>query len=719
MASIVMKPKILFRDQENDYGQLEYKYKLTHLSDDQFDRLTSQLKHRLNSSDHPGQAIYNIGLTDDGFALGLKRPELDESLKNFSEIVSNAGLKICDTNIHEVIHYASSEDELLKYAQHTRFKEKSHRYSPTSAETKRTETYTKKDKDIKFTRYVAEVIIRNIVKSTYIDLRLGVAGNVDAGKSTLLGVLTKGVLDNGNGSARLKVFNFKHEITTGRTSSVGQQIMGFDDKGNSVVDIITKKNPSWEDVVKSSTKVITFFDLAGHESYLKTTIKGISSNKPDYCLIMVGSNIGSNEGARKDMTVEHIKLCMHMKIPFIIVMTKVDLAPPNIIKETLKYIKNVIKKMARRVPYLVQNEDDLSVCIKQITSIDFVPIFKISNVNGLGLPLFKKFLNYIPPRKTFRKARNKTTRMQIQDTYTVDGVGTVVGGMIVSGKINVGDNLKIGPDSSGKFQDAYVRSIQCKTVHVKEAFAGSWITVNLPRVKRESIRKGMYLLSEIDAKTNWEFIAGVFLDSQDSINLKVGYQPFCHIGHITQHCKVTDIISISQSKDRMKKLSESGKIMITKKTQDNLGRIVRLYQKHPCLIDGDDTKTNLIRYKIGDRNRLVKEILESHLLDPRIKDLMTDKIDQKSLDSITEYLKCAISPNLGPGDSAKIKIRFCARPEVIFEDEKKRFIFREGLTRGIGRIIGLTDTVYEPLSNKRVTKANKRVDRKPRRNRKK
>jgi GTPase len=39
----------------------------------------------------------------------------------------------------------------------------------------------------------------------FIEVRVAVVGNVDAGKSTLLGVLTHGELDNGRGHARLKV----------------------------------------------------------------------------------------------------------------------------------------------------------------------------------------------------------------------------------------------------------------------------------------------------------------------------------------------------------------------------------------------------------------------------------------------------------------------------------------------------------------------------------
>ena len=64
--------------------------------------------------------------------------------------------------------------------------------------------------------------------------RVAVVGNVDAGKSTLLGVLTHGDLDNGRGMARQRLFRHKHEIETGRTSSVSNDILGFDSEGRVV-----------------------------------------------------------------------------------------------------------------------------------------------------------------------------------------------------------------------------------------------------------------------------------------------------------------------------------------------------------------------------------------------------------------------------------------------------------------------------------------------------
>jgi GTPase len=52
---------------------------------------------------------------------------------------------------------------------------------------------------------------------------------MDSGKSTLVAVLTHGsdgrpLLDNCRGSARMAVFRHKHEIESGRTSSISQQV---------------------------------------------------------------------------------------------------------------------------------------------------------------------------------------------------------------------------------------------------------------------------------------------------------------------------------------------------------------------------------------------------------------------------------------------------------------------------------------------------------------
>ena len=132
------------------------------------------------------------------------------------------------------------------------------------------------------TEVFLKLLLRRIPQSPEFvqEVRLAVCGNVDAGKSTLLGILSRGGLDDGRGKMRVNLFRHKHEIESGRTSSVGLEIMGFDPQGNEVQSDVQKHEKlSWSEICNKSSKVITFIDLAGHERYLKTTIFGLTGTK--------------------------------------------------------------------------------------------------------------------------------------------------------------------------------------------------------------------------------------------------------------------------------------------------------------------------------------------------------------------------------------------------------------------------------------------------------
>jgi GTPase len=122
--------------------------------------------------------------------------------------------------------------------------------------------------------------IDNIDKET---VRVAVIGNVDSGKSTLIAVLScpEGMNDDGRGALREKVFNYGHEKSNGRTSSIALEIIGFDINGNQVLskkkDLLNaKKKVVWPEIVEGSSKIISMIDLCGHEKYLKTTLFGLS-----------------------------------------------------------------------------------------------------------------------------------------------------------------------------------------------------------------------------------------------------------------------------------------------------------------------------------------------------------------------------------------------------------------------------------------------------------
>lgn len=66
--------------------------------------------------------------------------------------------------------------------------------------------------------------------------------------------------------------------------------------------------------------------MCGHERYLKTTIFGLVGCMPDYAMVIIGANMGITR-----MTREHIGLSIALKIPIFFVLTKIDIAPENIL----------------------------------------------------------------------------------------------------------------------------------------------------------------------------------------------------------------------------------------------------------------------------------------------------------------------------------------------------------------------------------------------------
>lgn len=73
---------------------------------------------------------------------------------------------------------------------------------------------------------------------------------------------------------------------------------------------------------------------------------------PDYSLIVVGANMGVSK-----MTREHLGVSLFLKIPFLIVLTKIDIAPDNVYKESLDTIKALIKSPAvKRTPVLFDDK---------------------------------------------------------------------------------------------------------------------------------------------------------------------------------------------------------------------------------------------------------------------------------------------------------------------------------------------------------------------------
>lgn len=378
-------------------------------------------------------------------------------------------------------------------------------------------------------------------------VKIGVVGNVDSGKSTLVGVLSKGMPDDGRGSARLKVFNYPHEVTNGRTSSVAQEIMGFRKNGDQVFPsrFVQNKNKYWAEVVQDSDKIVSLIDLCGHEKYLKTTIYGLVGCVPDYVMIIVGANMGLSR-----MTKEHLGIVLALEIPFFIVMTKVDMVAEETMKKTLKTLSKLMAcSVVNKKPMVVDcnNPDEIGVAVDALASTRVCPIFKVSNVTQLGINALRKFISKVKARRNMKELGRveDPVEFDIHEKFSVNGVGLVVSGLIKSGTVTLGQNLFLGPNRFNDYVMVQVKSLHFSRTPVETAFAGQFCCMSLKALKKkedlskDSIRKGMVLLeAEKIPKSVRDFEAEVAVLHHSS-TIKENYESVMHCGVIRQCVKIT------------------------------------------------------------------------------------------------------------------------------------------------------------------------------------
>lgn len=477
---------------EKDYGNIEYKLKFNNSTAERIEELTSQLRFRMEEGNY--ECIYKIGIHDNGDIVGLNLIEYEETMKVIKLICEKNKYIISSIYEHKVDEYKN----------------------------------------------VYEILIREYNESKYTDIKVAIAGNVNASKSSLLGVLIGGKLDDGRGSARTSVFNFQHEIKSGMTSSIAHHILGFDVYGN-IVNYDNKFGKmSWTDIVKNSSKIISFSDLAGHEKYFKTTILGLASTFPDVCMILVESI--SDKITR--MTKEHIFLCLTLNIPFVIIMTKIDLIEnrKNVYVNTLNELLKILKMPGiRKTPFKIKDESDIRLCAEKIYTNEIAPIFQISNVSGKGISDIKMFLNLLGKRDKNYNIDGPVEHY-IDTIFNVKGVGIVVGGNLLSGTIKIGDKLYIGPDFSGLYTIVTIKSIYCKKTPIQEISHSTYVCLGIKGITKENIRKGHVILSHNLCKSVNEFVVDMRILKSHSTTIKNGYEPTIHTYSIRQTAKLVNIL---------------------------------------------------------------------------------------------------------------------------------------------------------------------------------
>lgn len=311
-------------------------------------------------------------------------------------------------------------------------------------------------------------------------IRVGVLGNVDAGKSTFIGTQVSGQLDNGRGSARSTVMKHRHELETGRTSSIGTHEVYFDENAQPMIAPRRRTTPSTAELVQKASKIVSFMDVAGHEKYLKTTIAGINRGMADYALVLVNSSRPPSH-----MTLHHLKLCSMANIPVAVVMTKVDRTPSDVFRTTKQQVQKLLRHpQVDLKPYVVKNFRDIDTVgnLENLT-----PIVSVSSVTGEGMDLVRHLLLALPPRHQHAKEeRRKPFECLIQEIYQLTGVGTVLSGFVTRGEWKKGEALHIGPLKDGSTFVTVPKSVHVAQTIVNRVWAGHTVCFAIPKPPRNA-----------------------------------------------------------------------------------------------------------------------------------------------------------------------------------------------------------------------------------------
>jgi len=356
-----------------------------------------------------------------------------------------------------------------------------------------------------------------------------VAGSVDSGKSTTIGVLSYGDLDDGNGSARAKVAKHPHEVDSGKTSDISTRSLRL-----------------------NKDKEIVIVDLCGHEKYLKTTLFGMTGYFPDYGILVVAANRGLLK-----MTREHLGIMLYMRIPFIIVVTRIDIAPKSIYEKTMLNLKRIMKRFNKRLVILNNEEDtDTPEKVEELKNEarkivfamkdnnNILPVISISNKTGYCVDVLRDMLINLKPRVVWKDENTKGSIFYIDSKFNPVGVGLVVSGVLKGSTIKLGQEMMMGPYGKD-FIPIRVWSIHNNTrENINElndrnhgCLAFRVLDKKLD-FNKAMIRKGMLIISkDIEKNICYQFTAKIeVLNHSTTISGK--YSPVIHCGIVRQTARI-------------------------------------------------------------------------------------------------------------------------------------------------------------------------------------
>jgi len=336
---------------------------------------------------------------------------------------------------------------------------------------------------------VAEVVVCLVPDDRqFADAGVLVVGAAGAGKSTLVGVLSSGTLDNGRGRARLDMFRHNHEVVSGRTSAMSTEVLCFDD-GGALLNYDDRGKATNRQHRSAASAVVRMVDTPGHPRSLKTVLHGLVGRSAQHLCLVVPASEG-NEGpvavdadgrateARWAGYHQLLSLATALRIPAFVVITKIDSCERSALKATLARLMTVIKELPIvGAPRLVRGvEDAVSLATAAAATMSgggnsvTVPIIMTSCVSGKNMDTLQQYLFSLAISRPAGAKQHtgaitadslpacETVAVRVEETFGRGGPRCIVAGPVLQGHVCEQDAMLLGPDTDGTFMPVVVVS---------------------------------------------------------------------------------------------------------------------------------------------------------------------------------------------------------------------------------------------------------------------
>ncbi|KAG5767121.1 hypothetical protein H9Q72_004847 [Fusarium xylarioides] len=455
-------------------------------------------------------ALYEIGVADDGTLVGLTKDEMEESLTTLRVMAASLG---CSVEVHRRVivgdcEWVESTELVDSVVASPHQIIRNGKLWVAEALVKPNFGFLDEENGINSSHKNEQAITESAAvpsrgSSTTPQLRVTFTGPTTSGKSSLLGTLSTGTLDNGRGNSRLSLLKHRHEVATGVTSSIAQELIGYKDQ--SILNYSHGNIESWVDIHDCSEggRLVFVSDSAGHPRYRRTVLRGLMNWAPHWIILCLavdnGDTATKGHGATSstqdvlgvtsvgaDLVKAHLTLSLKLDILLAVVITKMDLASRTSAHRTTNKILSAVKE-AGRIPKILRPDqkvwrdldrvpDDDSAKVQDLLKgisesgdlTEIVPIAFTSAVRGSGIGLLHALLENLPlpPTPTARdyvgmalNPEQPKCLFHIDDTFSLPtsysnmtgalgkqaDPGIVVSGYLRFGRLSVGDKIVIGP----------------------------------------------------------------------------------------------------------------------------------------------------------------------------------------------------------------------------------------------------------------------------------